>query len=211
MRRRRWSSPRTTTSSTCPSGRPLPADRGGEPSRDLLRLMRPELRLDLRTALHQAARERRNVEVQGVPSMLDDGDRARSTSACSRCCARTTRRAATSWSLFDDRDGGAADAARSRTLASPAEPLTAAARRGDRRGSRQQLRTTIEQYETQVEEAKASNEELQAMNEELRSSAEELETSKEELQSVNEELTTVNQELRSRSRSSGSRTTTSRT
>src|SRR5205814_1190862 len=32
--------------------------RGGEPTRDLLLLARPELRPDLRTALHQAARER---------------------------------------------------------------------------------------------------------------------------------------------------------
>ena len=61
-----------------------------------------------------------------------------------------------------------------------------------------QLRETVEQYEGSTEELKASNEELQAMNEELRSATEELETSREELQSINEELTTVNQELKSK-------------
>jgi len=61
---------------------------------------------------------------------------------------------------------------------------------------RAQLRASNEQHEFQAEELKAGNEELQAMNEELRSATEELETSKEELQSINEELSTVNQELK---------------
>ncbi|MES2465526.1 MAG: chemotaxis protein CheB, partial [Armatimonadota bacterium] len=61
-----------------------------------------------------------------------------------------------------------------------------------------QLRATVEQYEAITEELKASNEELQSMNEEQRSATEELETSREELQSVNEELTTVNHELKAR-------------
>jgi two-component system CheB/CheR fusion protein len=62
--------------------------------------------------------------------------------------------------------------------------------------TRDQLRATIEQYETSVEELRASNEELQAINEEMRSTSEELEMSREELQSVNEELSTVNNELK---------------
>jgi PAS domain S-box-containing protein len=66
----------------------------------------------------------------------------------------------------------------------------------DLRRTKSQLRMTIEQHEVSIEELKASNEELQAINEELRSATEELETSKEELQSVNEELTTVNAELK---------------
>lgn len=61
---------------------------------------------------------------------------------------------------------------------------------------RRQLQSMIEDYETSREEMKASNEELQSANEELRSTMEELETSKEELQSVNEELSTMNQENR---------------
>lgn len=60
------------------------------------------------------------------------------------------------------------------------------------------LQETIEQSEVSSEELKASNEEMQAINQELRSATEELETSKEELQSINEELLTVNYELKSK-------------
>jgi two-component system CheB/CheR fusion protein len=58
------------------------------------------------------------------------------------------------------------------------------------------LRTTREESETTNEELRAANEELQSINEEYRSTSEELETSKEELQSINEELQTVNTELK---------------
>jgi two-component system, chemotaxis family, CheB/CheR fusion protein len=58
------------------------------------------------------------------------------------------------------------------------------------------LRTVREESEAANEELRAANEELQSVNEEYRSTSEELETSKEELQSVNEELQTLNTELK---------------
>jgi two-component system CheB/CheR fusion protein len=58
------------------------------------------------------------------------------------------------------------------------------------------LRTVREESEAANEELRAANEELQSINEEYRSTSEELETSKEELQSINEELQTVNSELK---------------
>ena len=63
---------------------------------------------------------------------------------------------------------------------------------------REQLQITVEEHESSNEEMKAANEELQSINEEYRSATEELETSKEELQSVNEELQTVNSEMRNK-------------
>ena len=175
------------------AGRFLQVGRG-ELSRDVLQLIHPDLRLDLRTALHEAAQQRSHVTVRGVslttaegPTTVDivvrpvlrEGDFARGFFLI----------------VLEEDPSGAAHVEATVQLSSPAS-----------RGSqdleeelgriRSQLGATIEQYETQVEEAKASNEELQAANEELRSSTEELETSKEELQSVNEELTTVNQELK---------------
>lgn len=63
---------------------------------------------------------------------------------------------------------------------------------------REQLQITMEEYESSNEEMKAANEELQSINEEYRSATEELETSKEELQSVNEELQTVNSEMKNK-------------
>jgi PAS domain S-box-containing protein len=45
----------------------------GEPSRDLFRLIRPELRSGLRAALHQAAKQRITIDVQGLPFGSDNG------------------------------------------------------------------------------------------------------------------------------------------
>lgn len=61
--------------------------------------------------------------------------------------------------------------------------------------TRDHLQTAIEELETSNEELQSVNEELQSANEELQSTNEELETANEELQSTNEELTTVNDEL----------------
>jgi two-component system CheB/CheR fusion protein len=63
---------------------------------------------------------------------------------------------------------------------------------------REQLQVTIEEYDSSNEEMKAANEELQSINEEYRSATEELETSKEELQSINEELQTVNNDMKNK-------------
>jgi two-component system CheB/CheR fusion protein len=57
------------------------------------------------------------------------------------------------------------------------------------------LQGTIEELEASNEELKTSNDEVLSMNEEQQSTNEELETSKEELQSLNEELNTVNSQL----------------
>lgn len=64
--------------------------------------------------------------------------------------------------------------------------------------SREIIKTTNEEYETTYEELQANSEEILSSNEELQSINEELETSREELQSANEELTTINEELQKR-------------
>jgi chemotaxis methyl-accepting protein methylase len=164
---------------------------GGEPSQNLLKLVRPELRLDLRSALYQAVQRQSAVEARGlkvnvdhtpetinihVRPVLRQGDTARGFILV----------------LFEE---SVEETNGQEVLLSKDEPV---ARHLEEELMRlkTQLRTSGEQHEFQQEELKASNEELQAMNEELRSAAEELETSKEELQSINEELRTVNQELK---------------
>lgn len=64
--------------------------------------------------------------------------------------------------------------------------------------SRELIRTTNEEYESTYEELQANNAQVLSANEELQSVNEEMETSKEELQSANEELTTINEELQKR-------------
>ena len=63
---------------------------------------------------------------------------------------------------------------------------------------REYQHSLAEGYEAAQEELTSSNEELQSTLEEFQSTNEELETAKEELQASNEELTTVNDELQSR-------------
>jgi len=68
--------------------------------------------------------------------------------------------------------------------------------REELRSAQERLSSSRREHESSVQELRIANEELQSINEEYRSTAEELETSKEELQSINEELQTVNSELK---------------
>lgn len=163
---------------------------GGEPSPNLLKLVRQELRLDLHAALYQAVQRQSPVEIRSMKVMIDD----RIETICIHIRP-----------VFGEEDVAhgyilvifehLSDATDNDVIVSSDQPV---ARQLEEELMRlkTQLRASIEQHEFQAEELKASNEELQAMNEELRSAAEELKTSKEELQSINEELRTVNQELK---------------
>ena len=166
----------------------------GEPTADLMRVVKPELRAELRSALFAASQSNGPVDVavaldvDGVRRVVEIG-------------VRPARRLSPNYFLvlFRERDeedhslgapGRSVPASVDNDLVSQLEREVGHVR--------QQLRESDENYEAQTEEFKASNEELQAMNEELRSATEELETGREELQSINEELTTLNQELKSK-------------
>ncbi len=165
---------------------------GGEISKNILKLIRPEIRLELRTAFYQAVQRRANVEARDLKVKIDD-----STESINIHVRPVLREDDTTKGfmlvLFEPVTGEYKE--EEQRIYTTDEPI---ARQLEEELVRMKarLRSTIEQHELQAEELKASNEELQALNEELRSAAEELETSKEELQSVNEELTTVNQELK---------------
>ncbi|PTB22875.1 chemotaxis protein [Trinickia symbiotica] len=167
---------------------------GGEPSHNILAAVRPELRLELRTAIYQALQTQRSVEARRV--RMDREGRSFFVNMIARPVHDDEANADFILVLFDEvedsmvgSNGGQADDQR--------DPIIAQLERELQR-TKEQLQATIEQSETSTEELKASNEELQAINEELRSATEELETSKEELQSINEELTTVNAELKAK-------------
>jgi PAS domain S-box-containing protein len=163
---------------------------GGEPSENVLKLARPELRLELRSALYQATQRQSAVEARGLKMNLDGHEETINIHVRPVLRAGDTARGFI-LVLFEP----STNSADQEILLTSDEPV---ARHLEEELMRlkAQLRSSSEQHEFQAEELKASNEELQAMNEELRSAAEELETSKEELQSINEELRTVNQELK---------------
>jgi two-component system CheB/CheR fusion protein len=170
---------------------------GGEPSYNLLNIVRPELRLELRTALYQAMQRRTNVESRGLQVQIDG--QLQIVNLQVRPVMREDDAAhGFILVLFEETREATGDErahAEGMTETAANEPV-ARQLEDELVRVKAQLRATVEQYEVQHEELRASNEELQALNEELRSAAEELETSKEELQSGNEELMTVNQELK---------------
>jgi two-component system, chemotaxis family, CheB/CheR fusion protein len=163
---------------------------GGEPTRQLLRLAHPALRIDLRAAIYAA----RQVGSDSRVIRFDDAGRPRSIELTVRSVDAPELDHHGVLVMFGEREPIGGEALSSET-GSSIEPVVRELE-DELNRTRDQLRTTVEQYETSLEELKASNEELQAINEELRSATEELETSKEELQSVNEELTTLNHELK---------------
>ena len=161
----------------------------GEPSRNLLQIVHPALRVDLRTALFQALQQHSNVTTAHIPF---EETETRFVTLHVRPVRSTDTRQELLLVVFEP-------------TYEPAEapfsmPATPDAFTRHLQEENQQLRSHLnaagEQHEASLEELKSSHEEQQSINEEMRSAAEELETSKEELQSTNEELTTVNQELK---------------
>ncbi|TDY23128.1 two-component system CheB/CheR fusion protein [Paraburkholderia sp. BL6665CI2N2] len=165
---------------------------GGEPSHNLLTVVNPDLRLELRTALYQALQHGKSIEVKRV---------------------RFSRGGAYSHvnlsvhPFHDDMAGGDILAVffsesddtdaenRANDAHHPGQDRVVSQLETELIRTKELLQSSIEQSNLSTQELKASNEELQAINEEMRSATEELETGKEELQSVNEELVTVNAEL----------------
>jgi two-component system CheB/CheR fusion protein len=163
---------------------------GGEPSSNVFKLVREELRLELRTALYQARQRNTNVEACGLEVTIED--RTETVNIHVRPVASATDpERGYALVVFEPATQKPKDEER----IYPSDDPIARQLEQELMRVKAQLRSSNEQHEIQAEELKASNEELQAVNEELRSAAEELETGREELQSINEELTTVNQEL----------------
>jgi two-component system, chemotaxis family, CheB/CheR fusion protein len=166
---------------------------GGTPTMNLLQLIHPMLRVDLRAALFRAAQTGVAEDIREVPVQLEGKHQVVDLSV------RPAADLAPDYFLVVFTERAAPGEPRT-TVTTPTSKSEGVVRSLERELelTKQQLRDTMEQHSTSTEEMKATNEELQAMNEELRSASEELETSREELQSINEELTTVNAELKSK-------------
>lgn len=165
---------------------------GGDPTYNLLRIVRTELRLPLRAALYQAVHDETQIQAKGLEVKTAEGLETINL-VVRPVLGREDPSRGFILVLFDR--VGVSEKTGQKLVTGAADPGT---RRLEEElvNLKTQLRATVEQYEVQQEELRASNEELQAMNEELRLSTEELETNREELHSVNEELSTVNQELK---------------
>jgi len=163
---------------------------GGELSRDIFDLLRPELLKEVKSLIYSTRNRKGNFK--SLPIKLNEEESASEILVTSR---NTFFESEPMVLLFFEEY----ETTFSQNEASPAEDMSSEAGRiailkNELAEKQRQLRTAIDEHEAGREEMKASNEELQSTNEELRSTMEELETSKEELQSMNEELITLNQE-----------------
>ncbi len=167
---------------------------GGELSINLLALVRPELRLELRAALYEASHNKMDVDSNDIHIQI--GEEMKSIIVRVRPVLSDEDRARGFFLILLEEVNAPAPIEQNQIVITSEDEVFARRLEEELLEVKAHLRATIEHHELQREELKASNEELQSMNEEMRSAAEELETSKEELQSINEELTAVNQELK---------------
>ncbi len=163
----------------------------GEPSRDLLAMVREGLRSKLRATIQQAYQSHERAIVTGMQARGDDAAVAVSIAV------QPVRSDGEELLLVSFLDAPK----REQKVGHSAEPTDKAEisrieeLQIELDATRKELQSAIRDLEISNEEQKAINEEAMSVNEEFQSANEELTTSKEELQSLNEELTALNSQL----------------
>ncbi len=175
------------------TGQYLEPAAGDAPRLNILDMAREGLEIELRAALRQAARKRREVSRQNL-RIRSNGHAIGVDLAVVRLEEPPALRGLLLVMLRPSvtpaapRRGG-----RAKTAPQQVDQLLR-----ELKETKESLRTTVAELATSNEDLRSANEELQSTNEEMQSTNEELETSREELQALNEELTTVNSEQQAR-------------
>ena len=161
----------------------------GEPSRDLLAMVRDGLRSKLGAAIRQASQEQARAIAAGARMSHGDG------SLAVRIEVQPLQSEGDALLLvsFIDEPERHERSGRPGVSADTASRVPELERELD--ATRKELQSAIRDLELSNEEQTAINEEAMSVNEEFQSTNEELVTSKEELQALNEELTALNSEL----------------
>ncbi|HXC52358.1 MAG TPA: CheR family methyltransferase [Candidatus Limnocylindrales bacterium] len=160
----------------------------GEPTRELMSVIRDTLRGAVRAAVQRAIAHPGTTTLENAWVYRDGGGRAQIAVSVSRASAKSEP----DCFVVSFREVGewlASGANASRSDQENADNL---------RRVRDELQSTVDELQTSNEELKAAHEEVVSTNEELQSTNEELETSREEMQSLNEELSTVNGQLQAK-------------
>jgi two-component system CheB/CheR fusion protein len=169
----------------------------GKASLNIVETAREGLQLDLRSAIHSAAIQKKQMTCRGLQVKTNGGSHGVDLTV--RPLSATG--VAAGLLLICFQDSGLplkAKAVRGKTGAGQAKPERLNYLEQELAYTRENLQATVEEMQATNEELKSTNEELQSTNEEMQSTNEELETSKEELQSLNEELVTINSEYQSK-------------
>jgi two-component system CheB/CheR fusion protein len=171
----------------------------GQASLNLLTMVREELRLDLRTTIHQARQEQKAVRKEGIP--LKDGARNWQVQTDVVPIKLGADSEDYFLILFSEMSTSSGE------KAPPVAPKPSARKKKSQEQTeilrlQQELETTkaylrsiIEEQDATNQDLRAANEEILSSNEEMQSTNEELQTAKEEIQATNEELSTINDEL----------------
>ncbi|MGH8577564.1 MAG: EAL domain-containing protein, partial [Gammaproteobacteria bacterium] len=189
----------------------------GEPTMNLLKMARPGLFVELRSAVNEALARGETVRRGGL--RLRDEPEVREVAI--EVLPVRPREAAAQCCLVLFEEGGASQVATgperpsgwlarlyrwshprlhpAGEVAGLTEPGGEIAQlRQELSSTREYLQSLVEQQDAANEELRSANEEILSSNEELQSTNEELATAKEELQATNEELSTVNEQLQHR-------------
>ncbi|BAZ16748.1 signal transduction histidine hinase [Calothrix sp. NIES-4071] len=170
----------------------------GRASLNLLKMVREDLKLEVRTAMQQAKKQSAPVKKEGLQIWDNDLERL----VTINIIPFKTRKLQESYFLILFEDTPTAPKlveVSSKTLGRKATTEKEVARlQQELTATKEHLQLAIEEQEAFNQDLRAANEEILSSNEELQSTNEELETAKEEIQATNEELNTVNDELHRR-------------
>jgi two-component system CheB/CheR fusion protein len=173
---------------------PYLSPASGQPSFHLLKMLSPNLIVDLRSLISRARRE--GVTVRS--DALQHTHNGRESTLCLEIVPlKNAQPAKYDFLVIFKEAAPAVPTPEAAKTTSSASRKTKGMER-ELASTRDYLRSLIAEHETAQEEMKAANEEILSANEELQSTNEELETAKEELQSSNEELVSLNEELQHR-------------
>ncbi len=169
----------------------------GKASLNILKLIRPEIAFELRTAIHNAVKTKKTIHKSGIEFISNSSSKNLSLEVAP---IKINKSEPLLLILFTEHE-------KPETFESHPKGAKQSASQKDRKikkleeellAMRLDLRSITEEQESANEELQSANEEIASTNEEFQSVNEELETSKEEIESTNEELITTNQELQTR-------------
>ena len=173
----------------------------GEPSFNLLKMARPELLTELRTAIGQAKAEDRVIRKEDLYTENNLREIAIEVTPIGNPVSQVRNYLV----LFEPitTESNETDTLTVDVASSPSPEISRlerslAATRRELTDTQAYLQATVESKEASNQRLTIANEEILSSNEELQSTNEELQTAKEEIQAANEELKTTNEELQNR-------------
>ncbi|AUS99820.1 ATPase [Nostoc sp. CENA543] len=174
----------------------------GRPSFNLLRMAKEELRIELRTAIHQAKKRGIPINKEGIQLKENEQIKQIRLDVVPFKISGGTERyflvmfADMTLTVPVSLEVSNSNIARRRKKNNEEEEIQQL--KQELANTKEYLQSIIEEQQATNQDLRDANEEILSSNEELQSTNEELETAKEEIQATNEELNTINDELQRR-------------